>query len=130
MGKVYREGKQIVRADISAEFEQWYHAQERIDFNKNRAETRRHQSLSNFEISDESLCPQSFADRFETVRILKAASGKLTPKQRTVVILHAIHKMTFREIGARLDISKQSAHEIYVAGISKLKKICKKSLFR
>ncbi len=59
-----------------------------------------------------------------TGRILKLLYDEqvLTPRQRAVIVSRHYEGLTFAEIGRRLGISRQTAHEIYTSGLEKLRK--------
>ena len=88
-----------------------------------RKETRRHQSLGGFCPPDPTTVTAEQAERLQLISELKFALKHLTRKQREVVIFYAVHKMSFREIGDKLGIHKETVREIYHAGIRKLKKV-------
>ena len=93
-----------------------------------RKETRRTQSLdisldNGFDIADES------ADVVKEVlqkcdnEQLYAAMKTLTDKQYQVLWLYAVDGLSFREIGDRMGVHKNSIREHYDAAVKKLQKI-------
>jgi len=128
MAVVKRDGRQIYCAKFTDEFVRWHETEEAADFNLDRSETRRHQSLGDFNILDTKSCNIEKSELGQVRTQLQSALLMLTDKQRITVILHASHGVPFREIGEKFGISKQSAHEIYVAGIKRLKKLLQNTL--
>ena len=93
-----------------------------------RKETRYTQSLdfarsSGFDVADESadVVREAFwtCDREALQMALKA----LTDKQYQVLWLYAVEGLSFREIGERLGVHKNSVREYYGAAVKKLQKI-------
>ena len=93
-----------------------------------RKETRRAQSLDSsldngFDIADES------ADVVKEVlqkcdnEQLYAAMRTLTAKQYQVLWLYAVDGLSFREIGDRMGVHKNSIREYFGAAVKKLQKI-------
>ena len=93
-----------------------------------RKETRRTQSLdisldNGFDIADES------ADVVKEVlqkcdnEQLYAAMKTLTDKQYQVLWLYAVDGLSFREIGDRMGVHKNSIREYFGAAVKKLQKI-------
>lgn len=93
-----------------------------------RKETRRTQSLDaslagGFDIADES------ADVVKEVlqkcdnEALYVAMKTLTDKQYQVLWLHAVDGLSFREIGDRMGVHKNSIREYFIAATKKLQKI-------
>jgi len=119
------DGRRFIDVECSDEFAQQYQEIEHRDYLAERKETRRHQSLGEFCVPDSSADIVAGFENKEMSGELKFALSKLTNKQRKVVIFHAIYKMSFREIGDQLGISKVTVHEHYHSAIKKLKKFCK-----
>ena len=93
-----------------------------------RKETRRTQSLDSsldngFDIPDES------ADVVKAVlqkcdnEALYAAMKTLTDKQYQVLWLYAVEGLSFREIGDKMGVHKNSVREYFIAATKKLQKI-------
>ena len=121
MAVVVRDGRHFTGAEITYTFAKWHETEEHRDSLVNRKETRRHQSLGGFEISDSRFDIAHEEECFAMTGTLKSALNYLTAKQRFVLINHAVHKMSFREIGDQLGISKVMAWKSYHAAIKKLK---------
>jgi len=63
-------------------------------------------------------------DAPSTERILDLLNDEqvLTPRQRAVIVSRHYEELTFAEIGRRLGISRQTAHELYTSGLERLRK--------
>ena len=95
-----------------------------------RKETRRHQSLDKsfehgFDISDKRVDIEIEVAHNELSGTLNKTMKQLTEKQRTVVVLHAIHNLSFSKIGNELGLHKNTVHEHYLSAIKKMKKLLK-----
>ena len=96
--------------EVTEEFAAEYAAMEHRDKLIERKETRRHQSL------DKSL---EHGWDIPDMSALK----KLTDKQRAVLLLYIEEGLSFREIGEKLGIHKDTVKEHYHAAIKNLRKI-------
>lgn len=123
----YFDGHKFVEVEVSEKFATEYAEMERKENLVNRKETRRHQSLDKslergWDVKDLSADVESIAEqRYEKSR-LRAAVKNLTNKQRIILILHVEYKKSFREIGEKLGIHKDTVKEHYHAAIKKMKK--------
>lgn len=112
---------------VSDEFAEQYAELEHKDKLIERKEKRRHQSLDKsmehgWDVPDPQMDIQSEVERRELSGQLKTALHKITDRQRTVLLLYALHGLSFREIGEELGIAKNVVREHYYAAIKKLKK--------
>jgi RNA polymerase sigma factor (sigma-70 family) len=122
------DGCAFIDVDVSDEFAAVYADMDRQDRLLERKETRRHQSLNKsmehgFDVPDDRVDVIAEQERYEITHEMKYALNSLTEKQRTVVVFYCIYKMSFREIGDKMNMSKVMARKHYFAGITKLKKI-------
>lgn len=113
--------------EVTEEFAAEYAAMEHRDKLIERKETRRHQSLDKslehgWDIPDMSADVALQAGQDEDKERLYAALRKLTDKQRAVLLLYIEEGLSFREIGEKLGIHKDTVKEHYHAAIKKLKK--------
>lgn len=118
----------VEQIEVSEEFSVQYAEMERHDHLTERKETRRHQSLDKslehgFDIPDPNADVQSQAERNEEWLLLLNALSQLTDKQRVILVKHAVDKLSFREIGDKLGLHKDTVREHYLAAIKKMKKV-------
>ena len=95
-----------------------------------RKETRHTQSLdyaqaSGFDVADESADVVKAVFLQSDREALQIALKALTDKQYQVFWLYAVDGLSFREIGERMSIHKNSVREYYGAAVKKLQKILK-----
>ena len=114
--------------EVTEEFAAEYAAMEHRDKLIERKETRRHQSLDKslehgWDILDPSADVALQAERNEEKARLSSALQKLTDKQRAVLLLYIEEGLSFREIGEKLGIYKDTVKEHYHAAIKNLRKI-------
>lgn len=114
--------------EVTEEFAAEYAAMEHRDKLIERKETRRHQSLDKslehgWDIPDMSADVALQAERNEEKARLSSALKKLTDKQRAVLLLYIEEGLSFREIGEKLGIHKDTVKEHYHAAIKNLRKI-------
>ena len=65
------------------------------------------------------------ARRYEMIRKLGSGLEVLKPRQREIILLRYVEKLTFEEIGERMNISKGTAHTNLERALKKVqKKIC------
>lgn len=119
--------------EVTEEFAAEYAAMEHRDKLIERKETRRHQSLDKslehgWDIPDMSADVVLQAEQDEDKERLYAALQKLTDKQRAVLLLYIEEGLSFREIGEKLGIHKDTVKEHYHAAIKNLRKILRKIL--
>ena len=124
----YFDGTKYVEIEVTEEFAAEYAAMEHWDKLIERKETRRHQSLDKslehgWDIPDPSVDVALQAERNEEKALLSSALKKLTDKQRAVLLLYIEEGLSFREIGEKLGIHKDTAKEHYHAAIKNLRKI-------
>ena len=124
----YFDGAKHVEIEVTEEFAAEYAAMEHRDKLIERKETRRHQSLDKslehgWDIPDPSADVALQAERNEEKARLSSALKKLTDKQRAVLLLYIEEGLSFREIGEKLGIYKDTVKEHYHAAIKNLRKI-------
>mgnify|MGYP001101064627 FL=1 len=124
----YFNGAKYVEIEVTEEFASEYAAMEHRDKLIERKETRRHQSLDKslehgWDIPDPSADVALQAERNEEKARLSSALQKLTDKQRAVLLLYIEEGLSFREIGEKLGIYKDTVKEHYHAAIKNLRKI-------
>ena len=124
----YFNGAKYVEIEVTEEFASEYAAMEHRDKLIERKETRRHQSLDKslehgWDIPDPSADVALQAERNEEKARLSSALKKLTDKQRAVLLLYIEEGLSFREIGEKLGIYKDTVKEHYHAAIKNLRKI-------
>ena len=124
----YFDGTKYVEIEVTEEFASEYAAMEHRDKLIERKETRRHQSLDKslehgWDIPDPSADVALQAERNEEKARLSSALKKLTDKQRAVLLLYIEEGLSFREIGEKLGIYKDTVKEHYHAAIKNLRKI-------
>lgn len=124
----YFDGAKHVEIEVTEEFAAEYAAMEYRDKLIERKETRRHQSLDKslehgWDIPDPSADVALQAERNEEKARLSSALQKLTDKQRAVLLLYIEEGLSFREIGEKLGIYKDTVKEHYHAAIKNLRKI-------
>lgn len=124
----YFDGTKYVEIEVTEEFAAEYAAMEHRDKLIERKETRRHQSLDKslehgWDIPDLSADVALQAERDEDKALLYSALQRLTDKQRAVLLLYIEEGLSFREIGEKLGIHKDTVKEHYHAAIKNLRKI-------
>lgn len=124
----YFDGAKHVEIEVTEEFASEYAAMEYRDKLIGRKETRRHQSLDKslehgWDVTDPSADVALQAERNEEKARLSSALKKLTDKQRAVLLLYIEEGLSFREIGEKLGIHKDTVKEHYHAAIKNLRKI-------
>lgn len=105
----------------------------RKEYNSERCETRRHQSLEKsmergFDVPDLRVNVLKTVIRREEKITIHNALKLLTDKQRIVLVAYAVHDRSFRKIGDKLGISKVTVREYYLAAVKKMKRILKNTL--
>ncbi len=125
---LYFDGIKYVEIEVTEEFAAEYAAMEHRDKLIERKETRRHQSLDKslehgWDIPDMSADVALQAERDEDKALLYSALQRLTDKQRAVLLLYIEEGLSFREIGEKLGIHKDTVKEHYHAAIKNLRKI-------
>lgn len=118
----------ISEVEVTEEFAAQYAETEHREYLVNRKETRRHQSLNKsmehgFDIADPSVDIFKEVERRQQSEQIRNALHTLTDKQRTVFLLYALEGLSFREIGDKLGLHKDTVREHYLSAIKKLKKI-------
>ena len=124
----YFDGAKHVEIEVTEEFASEYAAMEHRDKLIERKETRRHQSLDKslehgWDIPDPSADIALQVERNEEKARLSSALKKLTDKQRAVLLLYIEEGLSFREIGEKLGIHKDTVKEHYHSAIKNLRKI-------
>ena len=124
----YFDGTKYVEIEVTEEFAAEYAAMEHRDKLIERKETRRHQSLDKslehgWDVADPSTDVALQAERDEDKALLYSALQRLTDKQRAVLLLYIEEGLSFREIGEKLGIHKDTVKEHYDAAIKNLRKI-------
>lgn len=117
-----------VEIEVTDEFAARYAEMEHRDALVERKETRRHQSLDKslehgFDLPDSAIDVQRQAAQNETAIEIHNALHKLTDKQRTILLAYTMDELSFREIGERMGIRKETAREHYLAAVKKMKKL-------
>ena len=125
---LYFDGIKYVEIEVTEEFAAEYAAMEHRDELIERKETRRHQSLDKslehgWDVADPSTDVALQAERDEDKALLYSALQRLTDKQRAVLLLYIEEGLSFREIGEKLGIYKDTVKEHYHAAIKNLRKI-------
>lgn len=125
--KIYN-GTAYINVEVTEEFATQYAEMEYKDALIERKETRRHQSLDRsmehgFDVADPRADTTEQAELRELSAKIHNALHILTDKQRTVVLLHALDGVSFREIGERLDLSRYTVRDYYEHAVKKLKKL-------
>lgn len=120
------DGTNYIDVEVTEEFAAQYAEMEHREYLVNRKETRRHQSLDKsmehgFDVADPKVNISEEIERRELSEQIHTALHKLTNKQRTVFLLYVIDGLSFREIGERLNIHKDTVREHYLSAIKKLK---------
>ena len=123
---LYFDGIKYVEIEVTEEFAAEYAAMEHRDKLIERKETRRHQSLDKslehgWDIPDMSADVALQAERDEDKALLYSALQRLTDKQRAVLLLYIEEGLSFREIGEKLGIHKDTVKEHYHAAIKNLR---------
>ena len=124
----YFDGIKYFEIEVTEEFAAEYAAMEHRDKLIERKETRRHQSLDKsldhgWDVADPSADVVLQAERDEDKALLYSALQRLTDKQRAVLLLYIDEGLSFREIGEKLGIHKDTVKEHYHAAIKNLRKI-------
>ena len=124
----YFDGAKHVEIEVTEEFAAEYAAMEHRDKPIERKETRRHQSLDKslehgWDVTDPSADVALQAERNEEKARLSSALKKLTDKQRAVLLLYIEEGLSFREIGEKLGIHKDTVKKHNHAAIKNLRKI-------
>ena len=122
------DGKKFVDVEVNDGLATSYAEIEYRDSLLERKETRRHQSLGDFSISDENADISQIFERKQIADELSRAMKQLTEKQRIILASYSINQMSFQEIGSELGISKETAREHFYAAIKKMKKLLKNTL--
>ncbi len=127
--KVY-DGWQYFSVEVSDEFAEQYAEMEHAAALVERKETRRHQSLersieNGFDVADPTANVERQVEQNELRATIKNALHKLTGKQRTVLLSYVFGGYSFREIGERMGISKETAKEHFQSAVKKMKKFLK-----
>ena len=125
--KIY-DGTVYVNVEVTEEFAAQYAEMEHKDALIERKETRRHQSLDRsmehgFDVADPRADTAEQAELRELSAKIHSALHILTDKQRTVVLLHVLDGLSFREIGERLGLSRYTVRDYYDHAVKKLKKV-------
>lgn len=121
------DGTTFIDVEVTEEFAAQYAAMEKADELSERRETRRNQSLDKsmehgFDVADPSVNVSEEVERRELSEQIKSALHKLTDKQRTVFLLHALDGLFFREIGEQLGLSRYTVWDYYDHAVKKLQK--------
>ena len=121
-------GSAYTDVEVTEEFATQYAEMEHKDALIERKETRRHQSLdrsmeNGFDVADPRADTAEQVELRELSVNVHNALHKLTDKQRTVVLLHVLDGLSFREIGERLGLSRYTVRDYYDHAVKKLKKV-------
>lgn len=116
----------ICGVEVTVEFANWFQEIERREQLDERRETRRHQSLGDFCIPDETVDTFSEAERKQIAGELKSLLRQLSKQRRFIIFHYTVYKMSFREIGDRLGLHKETVRVHFHASVKKLQKLLKK----
>ena len=90
--------------------------------NANREINLQDQSAVGHELLDEELTPSSAAIEQEKARALTSVLAQLTPMQRQVIRLRNFEKLSFADIGQRIDKSEDAARKLWARTIETIKR--------
>jgi len=114
--------------EVSDEFYAQYQKLEKAEKNKNRAETRRHISLSQiqengFEPIFQELSPEEILNKKETKKEVLKAISLLKPKEQELVFMYFYDNKTIEQIAEILNVQKPAISKHLSRILEKLKKI-------
>ena len=117
----------ISKVEVEDSFFKEYQSLVKEQEKVNRKEMRRHCSLEQllkcgWDREDTKADVAYQLELKEQKARLKEAFKKLTKRQRSVLILSVLDKLSFREIGAKFSLHKDTVREYYLLAIKKLKK--------
>lgn len=119
--------QKVIKVEVSDDFYSIYVDMQKTEKLLERKETRRHQSLdksleNGWDICDKNADVVYIVEQKEESLILKKALKELTDRQREILILSAVAGFSFREIGRKLGLNKDTVREHYLTAIKKIKK--------
>ena len=114
--------------EVTDEFYAQYQKIEKYEKNKNRAETRRHISLSQiqengFEPIFQELSPEEILNKKETKKEVLKAISLLKPKEQELVFMYFYDNKTIEQIAEILNVQKPAISKHLSRILEKLKKI-------
>jgi len=114
--------------EVTDEFYAQYQKLEKAEKNKNRAETRRHISLSQiqengFEPIFQELSPEEILNKKETKKEVLKAISLLKPKEQELVFMYFYDNKTIEQIAEILNVQKPAISKHLSRILEKLKKI-------
>ena len=114
--------------EVTDEFYAQYQKIEKDEKNKNRAETRRHISLSQiqengFEPIFQELSPEEILNKKETKKEVLKAISLLKPKEQELVFMYFYDNKTIEQIAEILNVQKPAISKHLSRILEKLKKI-------
>ncbi len=110
------------------DFCRFYILEEHKDYNRTRAETRRHISYEAMagqagnELASNEENPTEQIIRFEMNTQLRKAMAELTEKQCQALWFVAVYELSFHEAGAKMGVRWETVREHYEAAIKKVRK--------
>lgn len=125
---VYEFVNEAVEIEISEEWETILREEDRMEYNTDHRETRRHEGLDigmeggNWLIDNSKNPEDIFADEDARALLMRKAAKVLTPKQLDAFEKVCILKYTEAEYGELMCISQPTVHEHVVKAKIKLKK--------
>ncbi|WP_035288048.1 sigma-70 family RNA polymerase sigma factor [Clostridium sp. KNHs214] len=107
---------EVIEIEVPAEVEEVIIEIEKIEYNKNRAETRRHNSIADmeeqgFQFKDKSSDIEAIAENNEELKALYAAMDKLLPQQQELIKKVYFEEKSLTEIAREEGINKSSVHK-------------------
>ncbi len=116
-----------VLEECDEDFRRFYILEEHKDYNRTRAETRRHISYESFteqgiDMASNEENPAEQIIRLEVNAQLHKAMESLTEKQRQALWLVAVDELSFHEAGAKMGVRWETVREHYEAAIKKVRK--------
>ena len=119
---------EVVEVEVDDEVGEVIVELDRVEYNNDHKETRRHCTLSvrgddGYWLVDNESNPDKFVpEQMEIECKLKKALDSLTENQRDVVIAVHLMGMSITDFAVRRGISKQSAHERLTSAMKKMRK--------
>lgn len=113
--------------DVSEEFAKVFEEMNHKDYLVNRKETRRHCSYDGIlelgiQFADKRILVEDEAIHNLEAENLYSVMKILTERQKTILTLYAVYELSFREIGERFALHKDTVREHYWAAVKKMKK--------
>lgn len=107
---------EVIEIEVPAEVAEVIIEIEKIEYNKNRAETCRHNSIADmeeqgFQFEDKSSDIESIAENNEELKALYAAMDKLLPQQQELIKKVYFEEKSLTEIAREEGVNKSSVHK-------------------